>query len=163
MGEGIKNIAVLLWFAFAFNAQAKAQTSQAIVEENPQVPTEVMAVAKTSDGKDDVFVIKQPAGAANPLGDPIVSTDKINNTGASESIENVVAQTKPKENSEVNNEEEKGVVPPSAAQILGNDFQDTLEEANGRIYDIQSYPAADIPVIEDSANPETIYSPNVNP
>ena len=35
-------------------------------------------------------------------------------------------------------------------------------EANGRIYDIQSYPEQDINVMNNPSDPQTIYSPNVN-
>ena len=44
-----------------------------------------------------------------------------------------------------------------------NQFQNTLMEANGMVYDVQAFPEADVPVISDTSNPETIYSPNVNP
>ena len=45
---------------------------------------------------------------------------------------------------------------------LGRDFQNTLLEANGMVYDVQAYPLKDMGVIGNSANPKTIYSPNVN-
>ena len=64
---------------------------------------------------------------------------------------------------EKNGADTNEVVPESQAQQLGDKFQNTLMEANGMIYDVQAYPEADIPVIGDSANPKTIYSPNVNP
>ena len=46
--------------------------------------------------------------------------------------------------------------------LLGNDFENTLLEANDRVYDVQSYPEADFKAMGNSANPQTIYSPNVN-
>ena len=74
--------------------------------------------------------------------------------------------------------ESKGVVKPSTAerpgpvpqpetplnsQQLGKDFQNTLMEANGMVYDVQAYPVEDFDAIGDPSNPQTIYSPNVNP
>ena len=157
LGEGIRNFAVLLWTVCAINSEAYAQTSQTIGEEQMDTPTEVMAIAKTSAGDDDVFIVEQPKGAPNPLGNPIAA----NGEKIVESAGFVSETSNPETNTEVNNR--NVVVPPSEAQKLGKDFQNTLEEANGMIYDVQSYPEADIPVISDSANPETIYSPNVNP
>ena len=45
---------------------------------------------------------------------------------------------------------------------LGKQFRNTLLEANGRVYDIQSYPEQDFMLMNNSAEPQTIYSPNVN-
>ena len=36
-------------------------------------------------------------------------------------------------------------------------------EADGMVYDVQAYPTEDLKAIGNSSNPETIYSPNVNP
>ena len=164
MGEGIRNFALLLWAACAINSDAHAQTTQAIAEEQLDAPTEVMAVAKTSEGGDDVFIVEQPKDAPNPLGNPIEADgeDEISDETMPSDIStnSLPSELNDKKGAGVN---DNNVVPESQAQQLGNKFQNTLMEANGMIYDVQAYPEADIPVIGDSANPETIYSPNVNP
>lgn len=161
MGEGIRNFALLLWAACAINNDAYAQTTQAITEEQLDAPTEVMAVAKTSEGGDDVFIVEQPKDAPNPLGNPIVENENNKNNQKQDNFLPVSSPEIMKK--EKNGADTNEVVPESQAQQLGDKFQNTLMEANGMIYDVQAYPEADIPVIGDSANPKTIYSPNVNP
>ena len=113
--------------------------------------TIVYGSAATKDGKQNVFIIEQPKNAPNPLGDPIPNPNKpvevfgdlYNSSTASTQPNAVTTNT-------------------SQSQNLGNDFENTLLEANDRVYDIQSYPKADFKAMGDSANPQTIYSPNVN-
>ena len=55
---------------------------------------------------------------------------------------------------------------PNTAQgqkELGKDFQNTLLEADGMVYDVQAYPEEDLKAIGNPSDPATLYSPNVNP
>ena len=120
----------------------------AIAEEKPTI---VFGSAETKDGGQNVFVVEQPKNAPNPLGDPIPTPDK-----PVEVFGDVYPQN--------TNQTGKTNLPQGnqSQQNLGNDFENTLLEANDRVYDIQSYPTADFKAMSNSANPEAIYSPNVN-
>lgn len=128
-----------------------------------QKPTTVFGEAQTPEGTERVFILHQSNNDNNPLGNPIVASQ-----------ENVDNQKEANQNTNENNNSteanpfsdnnlENRVVPPSEAEKLGKKFQNTILEADGMVYDIQAYPTEDLKVISDPANPETIYSPNVNP
>lgn len=127
-------------FAVSGDAHAQYQQSSTIVEASAMQP----------DGTKNTFIIEQPKGSPNPLGDPLVFPDK------TPEISQQTENTSQSQNSSPKTEISK-------SSELGKDFQNTLLEANGMVYDVQAYPKEDIPVIENSANPQTIYSPNVNP
>ena len=124
----------------------------AVTNAYAQIPTVVVGEAVTAQGDINAVVVEQPENAANPLGDPIP-----------EQIDVPQMQVTPEVATDKKQEPKKVDAPSVPAKNPGDDFQNTLLEANGRIYDVQSYPQADLPKIEDSANPQTIYSPNVNP
>lgn len=119
-----------------------------------QEPTIAEAVANTPNGGKNVAIIEQP-NSENPLGNPIVGpyiAPRAYNAADAlhDNINTVAGQTNTKESLQ------------QRAQTLGNQFKNTLMEANGEIYDVQSYPVQDVGVIGNNANPQTIYSPNVN-
>lgn len=115
------------------------------------VPTVVFGAAETKDGGENMYIVEQPKDAPNPLGNPLPNPDK-----PVEVFGDVYPQnTNP---TEANNQSQSN----QSQQNLGNDFENTLLEANGRVYDIQSYPKADFKAMENPSDPKTIYSPNVN-
>lgn len=124
--------------------------------------TVVYGAAKTSDGGENVFVVEQPDGNINPLGNPLPNSnnppkdfdvDTENNTiDKNKQWQDTPSVPLPLQNE---NDIEKSV-------NLGKDFQNTLTEANGRVYDIQSYPEQDFKVMGNPSEPLSIYSPNVN-
>ena len=152
---------ILVWTAF-IRAQEPA--------ENNAAPTVVFGAAATPDGRQNTFVVEQPKDAPNPLGDPIA----VDNTppqvfDIQEGTEK--AGQAAQQPADANPQPETGVMAnpalnqgdlPAEAQELGKDFQNTLMEADGRIYDVQSYPEQDINLMDNTADPQTIYSPNVN-
>ena len=76
MNEAIRNVAMLVWAVCAINSDAEAQSSRLFIsEENsaPQQETMVYGAAKKSSGGEDEFLLEQPAGCGNPLGNPIIS------------------------------------------------------------------------------------------
>ena len=114
-------------------------------------PTFFYGSAATSDGKQKEFVVEQPEDAPNPLGDPIVGPNKpVEVFGDLDGL---------RDNQPQLNSVEKNTYNQNS---LGNDFENTLLEANDRVYDVQSYPEDDFNVIGNPSNPQTIYSPNVN-
>lgn len=119
-----------------------------------QEPTFVEAIANTPNGGKNIAIIEQP-NSENPLGNPIIGpyvAPKAYNAADAlhDDVNAVAGQTNTEKNL------------PQQAQSLGQQFKNTLMEANGEIYDVQSYPVQDIGVIGNNADPQTIYSPNVN-
>ena len=123
MNEAIRNVAMLVWAVCAINSDAEAQSSRLFIsEENsaPQQETMVYGAAKKSSGGEDEFLLEQPAGCGNPLGNPIISGNGGDATASD----------------------------AQAAAAPEQQIQDTLYESGNRIYDVQSYPASDIRTIE---------------
>lgn len=163
MNEGIRNVALLVWALCAINNNSYASDKLVIAEEAASSsPTVVYGAAKKSDGGSDEFVVEQPENAPNPLGDPLPDDDEespetqndTQDAGTDVNPEETTAEKLPQP---VNPNTVQG------QQQLGNDFQNTLLEANGMVYDVQAYPEADMKAIGNPSNPATIYSPNVNP
>ena len=115
-------------------------------------PTGVYGSAETSSGNQKVFIVEQPENSPNPLGNPIVGPSKsveVFGDSYNQNANQLQTVKNPEQNLENQND-------------LGDDFENTLLEANDRVYDIQSYPKADFKAMENPADPQTIYSPNVN-
>ena len=127
--------------------------------------TIIYTSAATPEGGQNVFVAEQPENAGNPFGDPLplpnkpveVWGDGVVSENLSSKMNN--SSINSNNNATINNNEGQSNLSP---QTLGNDFENTLLEANGRVYDIQSYPKDDFKVMGNPSNPATIYSPNVN-
>ncbi|MBE6458703.1 MAG: hypothetical protein E7010_02695 [Alphaproteobacteria bacterium] len=162
MSEMVKNFAMLLWIACAINNGSSSAHAQGIQEESKMqsdtIPTIVFGKSERSDGEIDEVVVEQSNNNINPLGDPLpeVVTD-------SKQTESLLT----KNNSELSTTSKPDKMSLSkdvdVTDNLGKQFQNTLMEANGRVYDVQSFPVEDMNAIGNSSNPETIYSPNVNP
>ena len=171
MSEALKNFTLLLWAMCAIHTNAYAGEKQGVAEENDlqtlaEAPTVVYGSAQTASGGEDTFVVEQPDNAPNPLGDPLPEPQTPPKDYTLE--QNRPSQQAAAENSVVapalgNGPQGVPVVGPDSAQELGNQFQNTLTEANGMVYDVQAFPEADMPVISNPSDPETIYSPYVNP
>lgn len=126
-----------------------------------EIPTIVYGEAKRSDGGENVFVVEQPKDAPNPLGHPLPNPDNpVEVFGDEYHPINANTTTNNTFNGETNTGSAQNQT--QTIQNLGKDFENTLLEANGRVYDVQSYPKADFKAMEDPADPATIYSPNVN-
>lgn len=182
MNEGLRNLAVLVWALCAVNTSAYANDANMVIAEEATVgePTIVYGAARKAEGVMDEVVLEQPANAPNPLGNPIVLNSNPASVATNPAVVVPVANLPqpavvsggpqgvpvvgPNNGPVVNGSGPQGVpvVPNSAAQ-LGNQFQNTVEEANGMIYDTQAYPIEDLGAMGNPSNPETIYSPNVNP
>ena len=162
MSEMVKNFAMLLWIACAINNGSSSAHAQGIQEENKMqpdtIPTIVFGKSERSDGEIDEVVVEQSNNNINPLGDPlpeVVTESKQTETLPTKNNSELSTTSKPDKMSL-----SKDV---DVTDNLGKQFQNTLMEANGRVYDVQSFPVEDMNAIGNSSNPETIYSPNVNP
>lgn len=180
MNEGLRNIAVLVWALCAVNSNSYAQEGKMIIAEETaaETPTVVYGAAKKADGGWDEVVVEQPEGAPNPLGDPIVApvsnneqtapvqlpqqndTPVLNNTSATG---DAPAVSSAPDNNTLAGPQVIGQPVVQTDNQLGAQFQNTVLEANGRVYDVQSYPEQDLKVMDNPSQPGTIYSPNVNP
>ncbi len=173
MNEGFRNIAVLLWAFCAMNSNSYARENQVVITEEAatDAPTVVYGAARKSDGNEEEVLVEQPADAGNPLGDPIIPVAPTSIT-AVPVINSMPAEVKNPQPGSVKGSagsEQPDTHPQvigrpvvSEGQQLGDQFQNTLMEANGMVYDVQAYPEEDLKVIGNPSNPETIYSPNVN-
>lgn len=162
MNEGFRNLAVLLWALCAVNSNSYAQDGNTVITEEAAsqeqaAPTIIYGAAKKSATESDEVVVEQPEGSPNPLGNPIPDIIENRAPDAGSAPVKAVVRSKATETEP----QSQAVVPVNPN--LGKDFQNTLLEANGMVYDVQAYPEQDLKVIGDPANPQTIYSPNVNP
>lgn len=73
MNEGFRNLALLVWALCAVNSNSYAQDSATVIteESSTSAPTIVYGAARKADGETDEVLIEQPAGAPNPLGNPL--------------------------------------------------------------------------------------------
>ena len=166
MDEAFRNVAVLVWALCAINNDSYAGENLVIAEENhASASTIVYGSAATPSGGRDETVVEQPEGTPNPLGNPIPDENSANNADVSD--EPAVPVSEAKSVVKTSPAEQPGAFPqpeaPLNSQQLGKDFQNTLMEANGMVYDVQAYPVEDFDAIGNPSNPQTIYSPNVNP
>lgn len=162
MSEMIKNFAIILWLAYAVNDGILPAQAQVIREEKGSSmplsvsPTIVYGKAQQPDGVMDEVVVEQPDNSDNPLGNPLPNVVE-----AQPNTEDMVAANKT--TTSLHNQQQTEAESADSSQALGSQFQNTLMEANGMVYDIQAYPTQDLGAIGNPSNPETIYSPNVNP
>lgn len=77
MNEALRNFTVLLWAVCAINSNSYAGSNKVTIREEPRPaqPTVIIGEALTPSGRMKKAVVEQPAGAPNPLGDPIVDED----------------------------------------------------------------------------------------
>lgn len=160
MGETVRNLTFLIWAFCAMNSESVAQEGYSVIsDEQGAFPTMVYAVSQKPDGEKDGILLEQPESASNPLGDPLTIP---NNSAVSDEqpSEEQIEQNSSSTSEQATLSAGRKTLP---SKDLGKDFQNTLLEANGMVYDVQAYPVEDLKAIGDSANPQTIYSPNVNP
>lgn len=157
MNEGFRNLALLVWALCAVNSNSYASDNKIVIAEEmtQESPTIVYGAAKKADGEVDEVVVEQPQNGPNPLGNPIVIPEKYE-------AQAKVATPEGKRFS-ASSPQSTGNEEAPNPQALGKDFQNTLLEANGMVYDVQAYPEKDLKAIGNPSEPATIYSPNVNP
>ena len=124
-----------------------------------EVPTIVEAEAATATGGRNISIVEQPAGAPNPLGNPIVgpyvAPRAYNAADASGQINNNQQATTQMQSTQTMGAWQE-------AKKMGKEFSNTLSEEGGQIYDLQTFPVQDVKLIDNSANPQIIYSPDAD-
>lgn len=123
-------------------------------------PTVVFGEAANPDGGKNVFVVEQPNNEVNPLGDPLPNIANDKNINTVDKVENTYPENIKPQSTEGEHISDSDL--PKEDAELGRQFRNTLLEANGMVYDVQSYPEKDFELMNNSADPQTIYSPNVN-
>ena len=168
MEEAMRNLAIMVWTVCAINTNANAvEIGKVAIGEERQLAqneeTVIYGASRKADGSEDAVVVEQPADGGNPLGNPIVDPDALE---PSTNVPEVVAQPVQKavpEQAKANNGLPQSAGTNPTPQQLGKQFQNTLMEANGMVYDVQAYPEEDLKAIGNPSDPATLYSPNVNP
>ena len=161
-----KSLAVIIAFLHMVNNSYAQDGVNIVDDETANEETIVYGSAKEADGGSDSFIVEQPKGASNPLGDPIITPVQSENEEAQMQSLQTSDQSGGKDStvSGVSNQlQQINPNTPQGQEQLGNDFQNTLMEANGMVYDVQAYPEEDLEAIGNPSNPATLYSPNVNP
>ena len=157
MNEAMRNLAVLLWAVCAMNNNSYAGDSMVIREETvPSQPTIIIGEALTPSGKIREAIVEQPAGAPNPLGNPIVDEDTISDNvePVRQKVQNMPKDTKPMnliEQSANSHPLENGEValPQPSKQI-----ENELYQSGDDIIDVQAYPIEDV---------KEVTQPNLQP
>jgi len=156
----MKKVITLLVFFTALEAEAQAQSAYTFEREAPSnAPVYVFGSANEGNGKRNNFLLQQN-GEENPLGNPILNDNFLIQNNASENAAPqpplkpaVKNDSLPSSVVQENLPQNPQISPQETPQIVNKQIQNTLYESGRRIYDIQSYPAADIDVIEQ---------PNIN-
>lgn len=165
MSEMMKNFAMLLWIACAVNSGSRPAQAQGIQEENAQMqtetaPTVVYGKSRRPDGTTDEVIVEQPDNNVNPLGNPLPEViaepgQPVQLPAGIKASASTAGKLQKAEKAQPDGN--------ASSENLGKQFQNTLMEADGMVYDVQAYPVKDLKAIGNPSNPETIYSPNVNP
>lgn len=136
MNEGFRNLALLVWALCAVNSNSYAQDSATVIteESSTSAPTIVYGAARKADGETDEVLIEQPAGAPNPLGNPLPDAAEqqqpqaVTEPVSGGNADNAPAAAEPMQ--DVPNVQGQPVV---SAPKLGQEFQNTLMEADGMV------------------------------
>ena len=113
---------------------------------NPQDETIVFGEAKQPDGTFDEVFVEQPQNVPNPLGTPFYDENTQSvpfssvSTAVAPFVQPVVEQ----------NSMQNPSISQMSPQTMGEEIQNKLYQSGERIYDVQSYPAADIKYINQN-------------
>lgn len=153
MNEAIRNILILMITAHSINANAQDSNSLVVTEEdNSSQATIFYGEGMTAPNKKEIFVVEQPDGSGNPLGNPIEDEGNPHSSPSSIPTSNTPAHPSPATNNTPTIDNQK------PTDFYNQIYEGTLNGQN-RIYDVQSFPAKDIPIIGSTNNP-AITSPN---
>ena len=157
MGKVVRKL--MIWvgmiLAFAHGVQSQPMGTYIVQKEAPVgSPVIVYGSANEGKGRRNTYLLEQN-NDENPLGNPIETYDNVASQIQSEQtekmqfvpqLENNVIQENLPQNPKISEQE--------SPQNVNKQIQNTMYVSGGRIYDIQSYPEADVDYIE---------KPNLNP
>lgn len=155
MNEALRNLAVLVYAVCAINNNSYAQANNLAISEEamPAQPTMIIGKAHKPGGGYNEVTVEQPAGAPNPLGNPIVNED------ADEAEPDAVSPLVPVSPSTAGNEAPAGNDPEVLAKESaplgewkpgevalpeGNRIQNEILQSDDEIIDVQEYPIKDV-------------------
>lgn len=156
MNEAMRNFAVLLWAVCAINSNSYASDRLTIAEEAmPEQPTIIFGASKTAPGKDEEVLLEQPAGAGNPLGNPIVGGNDVEPISPIGPVPPAVNQADQNGIKPIVQTSPQGVMKPGQIPLpQTNQIENELYQSGNDIYDIQAYPIKDV---------STVTEPNIQP
>ena len=144
----------------AILAAGNVKAAEIITENSGNLPTVVFGEAATAAGKFDEAVVVQPDNAPNPLGSPIVEVPDSSAPTAAIAKAKAKAEASavlPKQIKAQTTEQNPSVSPQFTPEDLKNEMQNEIYESGNRVYDVQSYPADDLPTIEKQQKAVTNY------
>lgn len=153
MNEALRNLAVLVYAVCAINNNSYAHANNLVVSEEamPAQPTMIIGKAHKPGGGYNEVTVEQPAGAPNPLGNPIVNENSDDQEPVSPIVPVSPSQTGNEptagNNSEVLAKESAPLgewKPGEVALPEGNRIQNEILQSDDEIIDVQEYPIEDV-------------------
>ena len=152
MNEALRNFAVLLWAVCAINSNSYAGSDKPIIQEEnlPEAPTVIMGEAMTSSGQLNKVVVEQPAGAPNPLGDPIVDDSDTTNLSAQANSAPTVDVSRQNLVPIASQSAPSGVLQPGEVALPqpanqpSNQIENEMYQSGDDIIDVQAFPINDV-------------------
>ena len=159
MNEALRNFTVLLWAICAINSNSYAGSHKVTIQEEqqPEAPTVIIGEALSPSGRLKKAIVEQPAGASNPLGNPIVDEEDDDSAAsgpdvpAAPVVENAAQPVALVKQSSSSGELQPGQV---ALPQPSNRIENELYQSGDDIVDVQAFPIKDIQEAE---------TPNIQP
>ena len=147
-----------MFFLIAISLVGSVEAAEIITKSGADTPTVVFGEAATAAGTFAEDVVVQPSDAPNPLGNPIADIpDSSAPAAASNQARKSAVSNLPKQIKAETSEQNPTISPQFTPEDLKNEMQNEIYESGNRVYDVQSYPAADLPTIEKQQKAVTNY------
>ena len=159
MNEALRNFTVLLWAICAINSNSYAGSYKVTIQEErlPEAPTVIIGEALSPSGRLKKAIVEQPAGAPNPLGNPIVDEGSNDSAASAPDVPEVSDAEKPQQPIEpVMQSSSSGELQPGQVTLPqpSNRIENELYQSGDDIVDVQAFPIKDIQEAE---------TPNIQP
>lgn len=154
----MRKLVLMCGIFLATNAYAEEMFK---VESDNADPTIVYGEAENANGTYNEVTVKQPEDSDNPFGNPIVNTipygkqpaaveqPDVNSKPSAVQMPQGVVSQESQQNPQIGSQ--------NSPEEINSEIQNTLYEANDRVYDLQSYPNKDVNEIENSNSNVTNY------
>lgn len=153
---------ILFWTGLLLAFDVRAEEGMVIQSDSSQ-PTVIYGEAENANGTFNEISVRQAADAPNPFGNPIADIAPYGQSQQTAATAKKVPVTVQKGGVTVGNNEISQVseqnpeISENSPEQMQSEIQNTLYEANDRIYDVQSYPDDDINQIENTNSDVTNY------
>lgn len=152
----MRKLMILLLLLAVYDARAQEITEGISANGDPTV---VFGEAAAANGTENEAIVEQPADAPNPLGAPIVTATPDDKNAEKQKTENIspAVRSFPVQDEVSQTTPQNPQISQFSPEDLENEMQNEVYEAGDRVYDVQSYPASDLPQIEQQQNAITNY------